>query len=63
MWGGATAYEILAKKDPHPSPPHKGEGTLPPAFVDLFGMNICECTEVSANGSLPPPCGEGLGVG
>ncbi|RWC21557.1 MAG: hypothetical protein EOS27_33405, partial [Mesorhizobium sp.] len=23
---------ILAKKDPHPNPPHKGEGTLPRAI-------------------------------
>ncbi|SJM31065.1 conserved hypothetical protein [Mesorhizobium delmotii] len=30
--GRATAFGILAKVDPHPNPPHKGEGTLPRAF-------------------------------
>ncbi|CCV10290.1 hypothetical protein MESS4_160008 [Mesorhizobium sp. STM 4661] len=49
--------------DPHPNPPHKGEGTLPRAFASYFGTERQAICGVSADGSLPPPCGEGLGVG
>ncbi|RWN02788.1 MAG: hypothetical protein EOR84_03470 [Mesorhizobium sp.] len=47
---------ILAKGDPHPNPPHKGEGTLPRLWHRMASKQF---GGVSANGSLPPPCGEG----
>ncbi|PAQ09117.1 hypothetical protein CIT26_14250 [Mesorhizobium temperatum] len=49
--------------DPHPNPPHKGEGTLPRAFNSPLALKGRQFAEVGANASLPPPCGEGLGVG
>ncbi|PAQ06264.1 hypothetical protein CIT26_27590 [Mesorhizobium temperatum] len=49
--------------DPHPNPPHKGEGKLPRAFTFPLAPKGRQFAEVSATGSLPPPCGEGLGVG
>ncbi|PAQ02420.1 MAG: hypothetical protein EOR96_11150 [Mesorhizobium sp.] len=47
--------------DPHPNPPHKGEGTLPRASTLV--PKVRQFVEVSASGSLLPPCGKGLGVG
>ncbi|PAQ07783.1 hypothetical protein CIT26_19745 [Mesorhizobium temperatum] len=49
--------------DPHPNPPHKGEGTLPRALTSPLAPKGRQFAEVSANESLPSPCGEGLGVG
>ena len=43
--------------DPHPSPPHKGEGTLPHAT--LFGAEPRRFAG-SALPSLPPPYGGGI---
>ncbi|RWN97920.1 MAG: hypothetical protein EOS05_06020 [Mesorhizobium sp.] len=55
---------MLAKKDPHPNPPHKGEGTLPRTPIRSFWrLKHWQFALVSADWSLPPPCGEGLGVG
>ncbi|TIL30209.1 MAG: hypothetical protein E5Y85_25465, partial [Mesorhizobium sp.] len=39
--------------DPHPNPPHKGEGTLP-RLTPAFAPRGRQFTKVSANGSLPP---------
>ncbi|RWP22475.1 MAG: hypothetical protein EOR01_14200, partial [Mesorhizobium sp.] len=61
--GQGNRIWILAEEDPHPNPLHKGEGTLPLAFIFPFGAEGRQVAEVSAGGSLPPPCGEGLGVG
>ncbi|RWO05393.1 MAG: hypothetical protein EOS07_25310 [Mesorhizobium sp.] len=47
--------------DPHPNPPHKGEGTLPRALTSLWKDR--QFAEVSASRSLPPPLWGGLGVG
>ncbi|TIP44826.1 MAG: hypothetical protein E5X62_14395 [Mesorhizobium sp.] len=52
----------MASTDPHPNPPHKGEGTLPRAFISPLAPKGRQFAEVSASGSLPS-CGEGLGVG
>ncbi|RUX28469.1 hypothetical protein EOA13_16650 [Mesorhizobium sp. M7A.F.Ca.US.011.01.1.1] len=53
----------FCEEEPHPNPPHKGEGTLPRAFNSCWRRKDRRFSWVSANGSLPPPCGEGLGVG
>ncbi|RUX26630.1 hypothetical protein EOA13_23305 [Mesorhizobium sp. M7A.F.Ca.US.011.01.1.1] len=49
--------------DPHPNPPHKGEGTLPRAQTFLSVWKRRQFAKISTNGSPPPPCGEGLGMG
>ncbi|RWP30691.1 MAG: hypothetical protein EOR03_24215 [Mesorhizobium sp.] len=49
--------------DPHPNPPHKGEGTLPLALTSSFGavgQTICRGQRQRKS---PSPCGEGLWVG
>ncbi|RUV17934.1 hypothetical protein EOB80_25265 [Mesorhizobium sp. M7A.F.Ca.MR.245.00.0.0] len=52
------------EEDPHANPPNKGEGTLPRALIVLsLPRKDRRLAWVGANGSLPPPCGEGLGVG
>ncbi|RUW91132.1 hypothetical protein EOA19_16980 [Mesorhizobium sp. M7A.F.Ca.US.010.02.1.1] len=53
----------MRRRTPTLTPPHKGEGTLPRAFNSSWRRKDRRCSWVSANGSLPPPCGEGLGVG
>ncbi|TPM99913.1 hypothetical protein FJ977_11120 [Mesorhizobium sp. B2-1-3A] len=46
------------EEDPHPNPPHKGEGTLP-----LFWLRTWTLRRDRRRPTSPPPCGEGLGVG
>ncbi|RWM21386.1 MAG: hypothetical protein EOR74_29510 [Mesorhizobium sp.] len=59
MIGRAIAYEILTKRDPHPNPPHKGEGMLPRAFPDAIGRRLRQFAALSGYERPPPPVGRG----
>ncbi|TIL91404.1 MAG: hypothetical protein E5Y73_17145 [Mesorhizobium sp.] len=49
--------------DPHPNPPHKGEGTLPRAFDFPFGADRQAICRGQRQRKSPSPLWGGLGVG
>ncbi|TPM94612.1 hypothetical protein FJ977_21160 [Mesorhizobium sp. B2-1-3A] len=49
------------EEDPHPNPPHKGGGNAAARYA--LASKLLQFAEFSAGACLPPPCGEGLGVG
>ncbi|CCV03425.1 hypothetical protein MESS2_1050029 [Mesorhizobium metallidurans STM 2683] len=59
MRAGLSHLDSCEDGDPHPNPPHKGEGTLPRAFASSLAPKGWQFAEVSANGSLPPLVGRG----
>jgi hypothetical protein len=58
---------VFVKKDPAPTPPHKGEGLhwRTASFLQhrFHVWQRFEEKEGERNGLAPPPCGEGLGRG